>query len=141
MEHYIEFATNNIVLVVIWVGLFAALIYSFIAPALSKVKRLDNHEATMLINKQDALVVDIRPEKEFKKGHILDSVQLKAEQVRESNFTSLEKYKERPIIVVCAMGNQASGVANKMLKSNFNQVNVLSGGISAWQGAGLPVSK
>ena len=102
---------------------------------------MDNHQATLLINKEDAVVLDIRAQKDFKDGHIIGSKQIKPEEVREGNFSKLEKYKDKPIIVVCAMGNLASGTANKMVKQGFNHTYVLSGGIGAWQGASLPLSK
>lgn len=137
----IEFAKDQLLLTGLWVALVAMLVYSFLSPMLSKTKRVNNHDATLLINKEDAVVFDIRAAKDFKTGHILDSKQLKPEEVREGNFAKLEKYKDQPIIVVCAMGNLAAGTATKMAKAGFNKVYVLSGGMNAWQGASLPVSK
>lgn len=141
MDQLVEFASDNIILAGVWVALVILLVYSFISPLLSKSKRVDNHQATLLMNKEDAVVLDIRPAAEFKKGHIIGSRQIKAEEVKAGNFIKLEKHKEQPIIVVCAMGNLAAGTANKMVKQGFTNVNVLSGGMNAWQGAGLPVTK
>ncbi|MFC4700921.1 rhodanese-like domain-containing protein [Glaciecola siphonariae] len=141
MDQLIEFARDNLILSAIWVALVVILAYSFISPLLSKTKRVDNHGATLLINKKDAVLLDIRPQKDFKAGHIVGARQIKPEEVREGNFTKLEKFKNTPIIVVCAMGNLASGTANKMAKQGFTDVNVLSGGMNAWQSAGLPVEK
>jgi rhodanese-related sulfurtransferase len=141
MDQLIEFARDNFILSGVWIALVVLLVYSFISPMMSKTKRLDNHQATLLMNKEDAVVLDIRPAKDFKAGHIIGSKQIKAEEVKEGNFVKLEKYKEHPIIVVCAMGNLASGTANKMVKQGFTNVNVLTGGMNAWQGAGLPVTK
>ncbi len=141
MDQLLAFASDNLILSGIWVALVVMLIYSFVSPAISGTKRVDNHQATLLINKEDAVVLDIRPPKDFKTGHIIDSRQLKAEEIRAGNFSKLEKHKEQPIIVVCAMGNLAAGTASKMAKQGFSNVNVLSGGINAWQGAGLPLSK
>ncbi len=95
----------------------------------------------MLINKQDAVILDIRAQKEFKNGHIQGARQIKPEEVREANFSKLEKQKNTPIIVVCNMGNLASGVANKLSKQGFSDVYVLDGGMNGWTSAGLPVSK
>lgn len=141
MDQLIEFASENLILTGIWVALVVMLVYSFVSPALSGTKRVDNHQATLLINKEDAIVLDTRPPKEFKNGHIIGSRQLKAEDVREGNFSKLENQKDKPIIIVCAMGNLAAGTASKMAKQGFTNVNVLSGGMNAWQGAGLPLSK
>ncbi|WP_395340138.1 rhodanese-like domain-containing protein [Ningiella sp. W23] len=141
MDQLIEFARDNLILSGIWIALVIMLAYSFIGPLLSKVKRVDNHEATQLINKKDAILLDIRPQKDFKAGHIVGARQIKPEEVREANFSKLEKFKNTPIIVVCAMGNLAAGTANKMVKQGFTEVSVLSGGMNAWQSAGLPVNK
>jgi len=141
MDQLIEFASNNFILAGIWVALIAMLIFSYISAWTSSVKELSTHEATLLINKNDAIVLDTRPAKEFNAGHILGARQIKPEEVREKNFKKLENSKDKPIIVVCAMGNQARGTANAMLKDGFANVSVLKGGMNAWQSASLPVSK
>lgn len=141
MDQIIEFAGNNVILAGVWVALVLAIIYSFVAGSLSPIKEIGTHEATMLMNKDDAIVVDIRPPAEFKKGHILGAKQLKSEQITKADFTSLEKHKGKPIIVVCAMGMTAKKTASSMLKSGFDNVSVLKGGMNTWQGASLPVAK
>ena len=141
MEQVIEFVGNHIILAGIWATLIVVLIYSMVSAQLSPVKELSPQEATLLINKQDALLLDIRPAAEFNKGHILNSRQLKAEQITKADFSSLEKSKDKPIIVVCAMGMTAKRTAVQMIKAGFSQVSVLKGGMNAWTGASLPVSK
>jgi rhodanese-related sulfurtransferase len=141
MDQAIEFATNHYVLSGVFTALVIALIYSFFASALSALKEITTHEATLLMNKEDALVLDIRSAAEFKKGHILGAKQVKSELLNKGDFTSLEKHKATPIIVVCNMGSSAKGTASKLLKAGFEKVTVLKGGMNAWQGANLPTSK
>ena len=141
MAQLIEFATNHYLLSALFVALLVALIYSFFASALSKLKEVNTHEATVLMNKEDALVLDIRPAAEFKKGHILGAKQVKPELLNKGDFSSLEKQKGTPIIVVCAMGMTAKRTASQMLKAGFEKVTVLKGGMNAWQGANLPITK
>lgn len=141
MDQVIEFVTNHYILAGLFAVLLVSLIYTTAASQFSKVKELSTHEATLLMNKQDALVVDIRPLAEFKKGHILGAKQMKAEQVTKGDFTTLEKHKNKPIIVVCAMGMTSKRSATQMQKVGFEQVSVLKGGMNAWQGANLPISK
>lgn len=137
----IEFIGNNILLAGAWFGLVGFILYSFVGAKFSPFSELSTHDATMLMNKDDALVLDIRPAAEFKKGHILGAKQLKTEQINKGEFTSLEKSKDKPIIVVCAMGMTAKRTATQMSKAGFSQVSVLKGGMNAWQGASLPVAK
>lgn len=141
IEQLIEFVGNNPILSSIWVGLVVFIIYSFVSAKVSPVKELSTHETTLLINKEDAVVLDIRPAAEFKKGHILGSKQIKQEQINKAEFASLEKDKDKPIIVVCAMGMTSKKTASQLLKAGFEKVSVLKGGINAWQAASLPVSK
>lgn len=141
MDQIIEFAGNNGVLVGIWVALVIAILYTFIASSMSAIKEVGTHEATVLMNREDAYVLDIRPTAEFKKGHILGAKQLKAEQITNADFKSLENHKDKPIIVVCAMGMTAKKTASAMLKDGFEKVTVLKGGMNSWQSASLPVAK
>ena len=141
MDQVIEFAGNNIVLAGVWVALVAMLIFSYVSSLTSSIKEVSTHDATLMINKEDAVVLDVRAQKEFKAGHILGARQIKPEALREKNFNTLENNKDKPIIVVCAMGNQARGTANAMSKAGFNRVSVLKGGMNAWQSANLPISK
>lgn len=141
MDQIVEFISNHIILSGIWVGLVVALVYTSVASKLSSIKELSTHEATLLINKDDAVVLDIRPPAEFKKGHILGAKQLKQEQINKGQFTALENSKDKPIIIVCAMGATAKRTATQMLKAGFANVSVLKGGMNSWQAASLPVAK
>ncbi|GGW79103.1 rhodanese-like domain-containing protein [Alteromonas halophila] len=141
MEQLIEFASNNMILAGIWLALVAMLIYSYISTWTSSVKEVNTHEATLLINKQDATVLDIRPVKDFRAGHIINARQIKPEEIREKNFKKLENLKDKPIIVICAMGNSARATATAMAKDGFSDVRILKGGMNAWQSASLPISR
>lgn len=144
MDQIIEFATSTpliSILSIAWVALVVLIIYSYVGAALSPIKELSTHDATLLMNKEDAVILDIRAPKEFKEGHILGSRQLKPEELKDGNFAKLEKSKDKPIIVVCAMGSTAKKTATQLLKAGFEKASVLKGGISAWQAASLPLSK
>lgn len=141
MDQLIEFASNNFLLAGIWLALVVMLIYSYVSGWISPVKEVSVHEMTLLINREDAVVLDTRSANDFKAGHITGARQIKAEELREKNFGKLEKYKDTPIIIVCAMGNSARAVAASMNKQGYTKVNVLKGGMNAWQQAGLPVAK
>lgn len=141
MQQVIEFASNHLILSVVWVVIIVLIIYSYVSGAFSPIKALSTHDATLKINKEDAVILDIRDTKAFNAGHILDAKQLKPEAIRNKQFGSLEKYKGKPIIVVCAMGNTSRTTATEMHKQGFSQVSILQGGMSSWESAGLPVSK
>ncbi len=141
MDQIIEFAGNNFMLAGIWLALVGMLVYSYVSGLISPVKEVSVHEMTLLINREDAVVLDTRSANDYKAGHVTSARQIKPEELRERNFSKLEKHKDTPIIVVCAMGNSARSVAAAMTKAGFAKVNVLRGGMNAWTQAGLPVAK
>lgn len=141
MEQFIEFVGNHYILSSAWIVIVVLIIYSFASSTFSAIKELSPQDATLLMNKEDAILLDIRPAAEFKKGHILGAKQLKAEQINQADFGPLEKSKDKPIIVACAMGMTAKRTASQMLKAGFTKVSVLKGGMNSWQGANLPLSK
>ncbi len=141
MDQFIEFLGANYILTGLWVVLFVALVYSFIAGAVSKVREIGTHEATMLMNKEDAVVLDIRSQADFRKGHILGAKQVNADNLNKGETAEVEKYKGKPIIVVCAMGMSAKRTASQLNKAGFSQVTVLKGGMNSWTSASLPIAK
>ncbi|GAB3013428.1 rhodanese-like domain-containing protein [Bowmanella dokdonensis] len=141
MQQFIEFVGNHYLLSSAWAALAVLLVYSLVSGRFSPIKELGTHEVTMLMNKQDALVLDIRAQNEFKKGHILGAKQIASEKLNKGDFSSLENHKSKPIIVVCAMGMTAKRTATQLLKAGFSQVSVLKGGMNAWSSANLPIAK
>lgn len=97
-------------------------------------------EATQLINRQDALVVDVREQAEYAQAHILNARLLPLSQI-EAQADGIAKFKDKPVIVYCASGNRSSAAAAVLRNKGFTNVLNLSGGFSAWQQAGLPVQK
>ncbi|WP_206483104.1 rhodanese-like domain-containing protein [Thalassotalea sp. G2M2-11] len=141
MEQFITFLSNHPILSAAWVGIFIAIIVTSIKIKLSPIKQLSPQELTLSVNREDGVVVDIRTEKDFKASHIIDAKHLSTEKVNNNDFATLEKYKDKPIIVVCTAGITASKVANQLYKAGFSKASLLKGGMNAWTGAGLPVVK
>lgn len=97
-------------------------------------------EAVQLINRKDALVVDVRDTGEFEAGHVAGARHVPEKQLTE-RLRELEKFRERPIIVTCRSGTR-SGVAVQVLRRHgFKEAVNLGGGISAWDQAGMPLEK
>lgn len=97
-------------------------------------------EATLLINQKDAIVVDVREPGEYAQGHILNSRNIPLGEL-ETRLKELAKFKSRPVIVSCATGNRSGSGAAILRKHGFENVVNLSGGVAAWQQAGLPTEK
>jgi rhodanese-related sulfurtransferase len=97
-------------------------------------------EATQMINRQDAPVIDVREDAEFAKGHIVGARHIPLAQL-EARAKELQKYKSKPVIVCCETGNRSSAAMATLKKLGFENVYNLSGGYAGWQQAGLPVEK
>lgn len=95
-------------------------------------------EATHRINREDALVIDVRDPGEYGAGHILGAKNVPLSRLDDGE---LAKRKERPVIVYCDGGERSSKAMAALKKQGFTRVANLSGGLRAWQQAGLPVEK
>jgi rhodanese-related sulfurtransferase len=97
-------------------------------------------DAVQLINRRDALVLDVRAAGEYAGGHIANARHIQESQLAD-RAKELEKFRARPIIVSCATGSRAPGVTGALRKKGFTEVFALRGGIAAWQQASLPLEK
>lgn len=97
-------------------------------------------DAVMLINRKDAIVLDVRDEGEFSGGHITNARHVPEKQLAD-HMKALEKFKNKPVIVSCASGRRSAAVVDSLRKQGFTEVVNLRGGIGAWQQAGMPLEK
>ncbi len=89
------------------------------------------------MNQQQAVVIDIRSQTAFAQGHLLGSLHIE-QAVLEKKIQSLEKYRQRPLIIVCQAGHTAMQAAQLLRQQGFKAV-VLGGGLQQWKSNGLPV--
>jgi rhodanese-related sulfurtransferase len=104
--------------------------YKAVAPA----------DLTALVNRENALVVDLRPIADFEKGHVPGAKNVQMSQFDPEN-RALAAARSLPVVLVCKTGQTAGGAAKRLRKAGFEKVFVLDGGIGAWQQAGLPLAK
>jgi rhodanese-related sulfurtransferase len=141
MQQYIDFFFNQPVLSIAWIAIAVMLVQSLLKHKISGVKSITAQDAIMMINKQNAIIVDVRSVEEYKKGHIVNAKNMPVSQIDKGNFAEIEKHKETPIIVACASGDRSSGAAGKLTKAGFTQVTSLLSGMNGWSGANLPTTK
>ncbi|MEO5565928.1 MAG: rhodanese-like domain-containing protein [Luteimonas sp.] len=121
-------------------GLTAALIGNEVAGLFRGYKGLQPAGLTALVNRDDALVVDLRPIADFEKGHIPGARNVQMSQFDPEN-KQLTAARSLPVVLVCKSGQTAGGAAKRLHKAGFERVFVLDGGIGAWLQAGLPLAK
>jgi rhodanese-related sulfurtransferase len=99
---------------------------------------LGTAEAIQMVNQRHAVWVDVRPPEQFQAGHIAQARSLPAAEV-EQKAAGLPKNK--PLILVCEQGRDASRIAARLRAQGHAEVVTLDGGMRAWFAAGLPVTQ
>jgi rhodanese-related sulfurtransferase len=103
-------------------------------------KGLSPTEATILMNRHKATVLDLRSEADFKAGHLPGAKHLLVEQI-SSQIDKLKLDRKNPVILVCHSGMSARKAVPELKKLGFAEVTVLDGGVQGWQAAALPLVK
>lgn len=139
MDQLIEFAGNHTLLVTAFLVILALTVWNLVANPGAKGS-VDAVGATQMINREDALVIDVRPMADYNKGHIVDAMNVPLNGLK-NQLGQLEKHKQRPIIVNCRSGNQSQLACKQLREAGFEKVYNLRGGIMGWQAANLPVTR
>lgn len=139
-EQLQAFASSSPILSLALVGLTLAIIVTEIARLFRGYKALRPAELTGLINRDNALVVDLSASADFEKGHIAGSRNIAPSQFDPENKV-LAAAKQLPVVVVCRNGQASATAAKRLKKAGFEHVNWLDGGVAAWQQADLPLVK
>ena len=133
-----EFINQNIMLIVLTIVSGASLVWTMVSrPAGNGVNA---GEATQLINREDAHVVDVREPAEFAAGHLPDAVNIPVGKLAE-RVGELDDFKDKPIILCCASGMRSNKACAELKKHGFARLFNLAGGVDAWVAAGYPLKK
>lgn len=135
-----DFISENIWLVMAAVVSGGYVIWPLIARGASGQREVGPLEAVQLINRKDAVVLDVREQGEFSNGHITGSKHFPLAAL-EKRGDDLKKFARKPVVVVCASGARSRSACATLKKLGFEDLYLLSGGLGAWQQASLPVEK
>ncbi len=136
----IDFLRNNILLVAAAVGSGTMLLWPMLRLGTGG-PWVNTLQATQMMNRENALVLDVREPEHYAAGHILGAKNLPLAQL-EQRAGEFDKYKSKPVIVHCDTGSVAGRRAASLLKARgYSNVVNLSGGFRAWLQGGLPVEK
>ena len=135
-----KFVMNNIWLVLAAAVSGAMLIWPLVNRRLSGAAEVGALEAVQLLNRKDAILIDVREPVEFNAGHAPNARNIPLAQL-DKRIGELEKFKNRPAVVVCQTGGKSHAATALLKKAGFAEVVVLAGGIGAWQQANMPVEK
>ena len=134
MELFLEFASQQWILMAALVAAIGMLIAHEgrkAGPAVSP------QQAINLINSEGGVFVDLRDAAAFKKGHIADSVHIPLPKL-SGRQGELESYRDKPVVLVCNMGQQAGAAGKQLRTAGFNKVYKMAGGMMEWSNLQLP---
>jgi rhodanese-related sulfurtransferase len=136
----VQFISNNILAIFTAVFSGIMLLWSLFGNRFRGIKEVDSAGALQLINHKNAIVLDVREPKEYDTGHVLNAKLIPLGKLKE-RVGELEKYRDKPIVVVCRSGNRSGTACFLLGKQGFAQVYNLAGGMQAWQKNKLPLVK
>lgn len=139
MDPLLQFVGQHAVLFSALAAVAVLLILNEMSGVVTGERRLSPIEAVRLINDRHALVLDVRAPGDYKKGHILDAVNVPQARLAE-RLDELGKDKARPVVVYCALGGVAAQAAHQLKKAGFAEVYPIRGGLNGWLAASLPVT-
>ena len=122
------------------IGSGLMLLWPMLKRGASGIANLSPSEAVLLMNRSNALVLDVREASEYAQGHIADAKHIPLAQLAE-RLKELTKYKEKPVLLHCQGGVRSAKACDLLAKNGFTKLYNLQGGLNAWQQAKLPVVK
>lgn len=136
----VEFLKHNVLLIGLAIGSGLALVLPMLSRSAAGATVLSVTEAVVLMNRKSALVLDVREVDEFAQGHLQGARQVPLAQLAD-RVSEIQKFKEKPVLLVCQRGRRANAAAKLLKAQGFTQLNVLKGGMAAWVEAKMPVTK
>ena len=140
LDTLLAFAGEHPLLSLAFVGLTLSIVYHEISRLFVGYKSVNPAGLTALVNRENALLVDVSPSADFEKGHIVGAKNVAMSQFDPENKV-LAKVKDLPVVLACRSGVNSADAAKRLVKAGFKQVFWLDGGVAAWQQADLPLVK
>jgi rhodanese-related sulfurtransferase len=135
----VDFVKNNLLLFAVALASGAMLLWPLVRRGMGGPS-IGTAQATHLINREDAIMVDVREPGEYSAGHALGAKNLPLARI-ESGTGDVSKKKDATLILYCDSGDRSGKAAAALRKQGYSKVLNLSGGFGAWKQAGLPVEK
>ncbi len=136
----IEFVKLNWHLFLALAVIVALLILDPIRKRTSGIRSVSALELPRVMKSEKAIVVDISDPKDFESGHIPKARNVPLSRI-DSDVNRLNKFKSRPVVIACRVGNRSSKAANILRKHDFSDIRILHGGFAAWSKENLPIEK
>ncbi len=140
MEQYLEFATNHPILIGGFAAVLGLIIWTETRRFTVGYQRLSPSDAVQLINKGNALLLDVREDAELQQGTIEGAKHIPLANLSQ-RIEELKQHRDKDILAYCRTGSRSAQACNVLRKHEFEKVFNLSGGLMAWQSANLPIKR
>ena len=137
MDQVIEYIGNHPFLIGSFVLLFALFVRNETHRGGHSVTA---QQLVNMVNRENAVVIDVRDKKDFDQGHIVNAVNIPFANL-SNRVDELKKYQEQPLVVACKQGQHAGSAGTLLRKAGFENISRLTGGITEWRNQNLPVVK
>ena len=121
-------------------ALFAVVLLALLTTELQALRQgshaIEPYQVVNEINRQHAVVIDLRNPQQFQDGHIINAI-----LSNPTDSKKLSKYKQKHLVLVCNDGQQSMTFSKELQSAGFEHVKVLKGGMTAWTAAELPTAK
>lgn len=135
-----QFIIKNIWLIALAVLSAGMLLWPMLRRGALGIPDVSPAEAVALINREHAVVLDVREDAEFAAGHITAARHIPLGQL-QSRLGELAKLRDKPIVVQCQGGVRSASACAVLKKHGYSRIYNLKGGIAAWMEAKLPVTR
>jgi rhodanese-related sulfurtransferase len=136
---FVSFFTNYLNLALIAIAVISGVMLAW-PTIMRRGHGLSAADVTQLINRRNAVVLDLRAVDEFGKGHVPSARSVPYEEL-SGKAAQISKNKSTPVVLVCQTGQRARKAEQVLTEAGYAEVYTLQGGIDAWQTAGMPVVK
>lgn len=137
MDRLFEFAANHYILVSLFVAFLLAIL---VLESRRGGQKVSAQAAVSLINRDEAIVLDIRDRKDYNEGRITGSIHIPLNSLKE-RASELKKYQDKQIIVADKMGQHSAMAVKQLNALGYTNVVRLNGGVADWKGSNLPLVK
>jgi len=96
-------------------------------------EQLSPDSAKALVERQAAVIFDVREPDEFAEEHVAA-----AQSLPLSALDPRQLPTDKMAILYCGKGKRSCSVAEQLMRAGFENVAVIQGGIVAWKQSGLP---
>ncbi|MBT8363289.1 MAG: rhodanese-like domain-containing protein [Deltaproteobacteria bacterium] len=103
-------------------------------------REVSSREAAELIKNEQPIILDVRTPKEYKRGHLHNSVLIPVQEL-QSRQKELGAHKDREILIYCATGNRSTVASKILIDNGFKHIVNMRGGTYDWSKKNYPVTR